>query len=91
MTELPEDLCDLERDAARVVGMICREDVPAARLDLEIAALRRKAELVFPGRPELFDLTYGRRFRRLRTRFRPSPRLIEARDVASDAAPGTAP
>ena len=30
----------------------------------------------FPDRPEVFDRTYGRRFRRLRTRFRPRPGLF---------------
>jgi hypothetical protein len=72
----PPEMTDLERDARRIVGMICSESVPANELDDAIADLRRRTETAFPGSPRLFDATYGRRFQRLRTRFRPAPGLF---------------
>jgi hypothetical protein len=85
VTDPPPDLRELELEAAHIVGLICREDVEAARLDVAIEALRRRAAQVFPDHPDLFDLTYGRRFRRLRTRFRPASGLIDV-DAARDGA-----
>lgn len=67
---------DLERESRRIVGMICSESIPACDLDEAIAGLRRRTESAFPDTPRVFDVTYGRRFQRLRTRFRPAPRLF---------------
>ena len=72
----PGALDGIERDAHRVVGMICSESVPEDRVQAAIADLRRRVGETFPERPSLFDETYGRRFARLRTRFRPAPGLF---------------
>jgi len=56
--------------------MICSETVPELDVQAAIAALRSRVAGAFPERPSLFDETYGRRFARLRTRFRPAPGLF---------------
>jgi len=76
MKPLPPELTGLETEAYRIVGMICSESVPPGRLDASIDALRSRTLAAFPDRPELFDRTYGRRFRRLRSRFRPGAGLL---------------
>jgi hypothetical protein len=69
-------LMDLERDAYRIVGMICSETVPEDEVRAAIERLRGRAAQVFPEDPRVFDRVYGRRFARLRTRFRPAPGLF---------------
>lgn len=69
---------ELERDSYRIVGMICSEAVPEPEVQSAIERLRAKACGVFPEDPKLFDRIYGRRFARLRTRFRPAPGLFTA-------------
>jgi hypothetical protein len=66
----------IERDAHRIVGMICSERVPEPDVQSAITSLRRRVAETFPERPTLFDETYGRRFARLRTRFRAAPGLF---------------
>jgi hypothetical protein len=66
----------LERDAYRIVGMICSEAVPEDDVQAAIRDLRRRTQDVFPEQPGVFDQLYGRRFARLRTRFRPALRLF---------------
>jgi hypothetical protein len=70
------DLDELERDAYRIVGRICSESVPDSQLEQDIERLRDKTLATFPGNPNLFDRTYGRRFRRLRTRFQSGGGLL---------------
>ena len=70
------DLHGIERDAHRIVGMICSEAVPEPDVQAAITALRSRVSGAFPERPSLFDETYGRRFARLRTRFRAAPGLF---------------
>ena len=72
----PEELRELEREAYRIVGMICRENVATDSLDTSIESLRARTANTFPDRPQLFDQTYGRRFKRLRTQFRPRANLL---------------
>lgn len=73
----------LERESYRIVGMICSEVVPEREIQTAIESLRARAAEVFPGEPSIFDRLYGRRFARLRTRFRPAPALFEARVPAN--------
>lgn len=70
------DLDLLGREAHRIIGMICSESVPEPEVQSAIAALRARVAAEFPERPSLFDEMYGRRFARLRTRFRPAPGLF---------------
>ena len=78
MTPHRREIAELERESYRIVGMICSEAVPEAQLASAIESLRSRAADVFPEDPRLFDRIYGRRFARLRTRFRPSPALFPA-------------
>ena len=71
------DIQDLEKEAYRIVAMICSETVPSTDLDRAIDDLRSSTREVFPGRESLFDETYGRRFQRLRSRFRPRNTLLD--------------
>lgn len=71
MPELATEIQQLERDCYRIVGMICSETVAETELQRAIDGLRRRTLEAFPERPSLFDETYGRRIKRLRTRFRP--------------------
>lgn len=73
---LDPDLAELEMDCHRIVTLICSERVADDEIDRRIARLKDRTRTVFPERPEVFDRTYGRRFRRLRTRFRPRPGLF---------------
>lgn len=70
------ELQELERESYRIVGMICSETVSDPELESAIDDLRRRTAVVFPGRPGVFERTYGRRFARLRTRFRPRDQLF---------------
>ena len=72
----PPDLQRLERDVAGLVGMICREDTAEAVIEAAVQRLRVAAGDVFPDQPQVFELTYGRRIRRLRSRFRPRDDLL---------------
>ncbi len=76
MQRIAPEIKRLEQDAYEIVSMICSEAVPEADMECAIASLRTLAQETFPERPSLFDETYGRRFRRLRTRFRPHPGLL---------------
>jgi hypothetical protein len=76
MRKVSPEIQQLESESYRIVGMICSEAVPEERLAAAISELRQHTEAVFPGHPELFDRTYGRRFQRLRTRFRPARNLF---------------
>ena len=69
-------LAELERDAYRIVGMICSEAVAEDDLRAAIDRLRTRVGEVFPEDPRVFDKVYGRRFARLSTRFRPAPALF---------------
>jgi len=73
---LDPDIAELEKDCHRIVGLICSESVASDEIDRRIARLRDRTRTVFPASPEVFDRTYGRRFKRLRTRFRPTPGLF---------------
>ena len=73
---LAPDIAELERDCHRIVTLICSEQVADDEIDRLISRLRDRTREVFPASPEVFDRTYGRRFRRLRTRFRPAPSLF---------------
>jgi len=66
----------LEEECLRIVQLICSEAVSADEIDRRIARLRDRTTAVFPDRPDVFEQTYGRRFQRLRTRFRPAPGLF---------------
>jgi hypothetical protein len=69
-------IVELERESYRIVGMICSETVPEVELRSAIDRLRARTGEVFPEDPNVFDRIYGRRFARLRTRFRPGPGLF---------------
>ena len=71
-----QEIEELDRGSYRIVGMICSESVPEAEVQSAIEELRVRAAAVFPEDPRLFDRIYGRRFARLRTRFRPAPGLF---------------
>lgn len=71
-------LDELDRESYRIVGMICSEAVPEADVQSAIEVLRRRAAESFPEDPRLYERIYGRRFARLRTRFRPAPGLFSA-------------
>ena len=73
----PKPLELLERESHRIVGMICSETIPESDIQGAVAALRRRTAEEFPERPKLFDETFGRRFARLRTRFRSGAGLFE--------------
>lgn len=73
----------LERDAYRIVGLICAESASEAEIQDAIGALRAATAAAFPERPRLYDETYGRRFARLRTRFRPRSSLFAGGPPAS--------
>ncbi len=70
------ELDELDRQSYRIVGMICSEAVPEDEVQSAIEGLRRRAADFFPEDPRLYDRIYGRRFARLRTRFRPAPGLF---------------
>lgn len=72
----PKPFEELERESRRIVGMICSETVREDEIQTAIAALRRRTGAEFPERPQLFDEIFGRRFNRLRTRFRPGAALF---------------
>jgi hypothetical protein len=76
MPQSPRSIQDLNRQSYRIVGMICSEAVPEADVQSAIEGLRRDTEEAFPGEPRLYDRVYGRRFARLRTRFRPASGLF---------------
>lgn len=71
-----QEIEELDRGSYRIVGMICSESVPETEVQAAIEALRTRAAAAFPENPRLFDRIYGRRFARLRTRFRPAPGLF---------------
>ena len=71
-----EQIRDLERESYKIVGMICSETTPEPQVQAAIEHLRRRAEQVFSDDPRVFDRIYGRRFARLRTRFRPAQSLF---------------
>ena len=71
MPELATEIQQLERECYRIVGLICSETVAETDLERAIDRLRARTLETFPERPSLFDETYGRRLKRLRTRFRP--------------------
>ncbi len=77
MIETRLDLQELERESHRIVGMICSETVPENEVADAIRRLRERTVQAFPDRPAIFDETYGRRFARLRTRFRPGGGLFQ--------------
>lgn len=87
MLPSPKGLESLERESHKIVGMICSESVPEPDIQQAVASLRRSTLAAFPERPKLFDETFGRRFARLRTRFRPGAALFipPAGDAVSDA------
>ena len=88
----PEILA-LDEESHAIVGMICSESVPEPQIERRIRALRERVADVFPDRPGVFDETYGRRFQRLRTRFRPAPHLFEGGsegDLSESAGRGVA-
>jgi hypothetical protein len=70
------ELEELDRRAYRIVAMICSEAVPEPQISAEIGALRVDTAQAFGGDARVFDRIYGRRFARLRTRFRPAPALF---------------
>ncbi len=70
------EITDLEQESLRIVELICSETVSDDDIDRRIARLRDRTAGVFPDRPDVFDRTFGRRFQRLRTRFRPAPGLF---------------
>jgi hypothetical protein len=72
------DIVELEKDCHRIVTLICWEQVSDDEIDRRIARLRDRTTSVFPERPDVFDRTFGRRFKRLRTRFQPQPGLFSA-------------
>ncbi len=76
MPPAPRAIQDLDRESYRIVGMICSEAVPEAEVQTAIEGLRRRTADVFPEDPRVFERIYGRRFARLRTRFRPAPVLF---------------
>lgn len=78
MPPSPREIQELDRESYRIVGMICSEVVPETDVQSAIEGLRRRAADVFPEDPRLYDRIYGRRFARLRTRFRPAPGLFPA-------------
>ena len=67
---------ELEAECRRIVELICSERVTDDEIERRIARLRDRTMGVFPDRPDVFDRTFGRRFQRLRTRFRPAPGLF---------------
>jgi len=73
---LDPEIVELEKDCHRIVGLICSERVASDEIDRRIARLRDRTRSAFPSSPEVFDRTYGRRFKRLRVRFRPTPGLF---------------
>jgi hypothetical protein len=78
MPPSPRAIQDLDRESYRIVGMICSEAVPETEVQAAIEGLRIRTAEEFPGEPRLYDRIYGRRFARLRTRFRPAPGLFPA-------------
>lgn len=75
MDRVAPEIASLEDEARRIVGMICSETVPDAEIDVAVSNLRSRTSAVFQG-AAVFEATYGRRFRRLRTWFRPEPGLF---------------
>ena len=71
------DVQALDRAAHEVATMICSEQVPAAEIDRAIDTFRDRFEAVLGDHPEVFERTYARRFRRLRTRFQPVRGLFD--------------
>ena len=78
MLPISREIEELDRESYRIVGMICSESVPEGEVQSAIESLRVRAAGVFPENPRIFDRIYGRRFARLRTRFRPAPGLFSA-------------
>ena len=60
----------LQRKADRIAFLIVATDYPAVDIRIEVEALRRECEELFPGREALFDMIYDARFRRLFSQFR---------------------
>lgn len=75
MIRVAPEIESLESEARRIVGMICSEAVPETEIDQAVTGLRSRTAAVFQS-PAVFDATYGRRFRRLRTWFRPKAGLF---------------
>ena len=71
------DIQALDEESRTIVALICSEAVPEVEIERRIRALRSHVAKTFPESPEVFDETYGRRFQRLRTRFRPQPHLFD--------------
>ncbi len=67
----------LDQAAHEVATMICSEQVPAAEIDRAIELVRGRFEAVLGDHPGVFEQTYARRFRRLRTRFQPVRGLFD--------------
>jgi hypothetical protein len=70
------EIIELEKVSHSIVTLICSEQVADGEIDQQIARLRDRTTRVFPERPDVFERTFGRRFKRLRTRFQPRPGLF---------------
>jgi len=77
------DIAELERESYRIVGMICSEAVAEDEIRSAIERLRVRTAAVFSDDPRVFDRIYGRRFARLRTRFRPAPALFAEKSAVT--------
>ena len=70
MTSSDEKMARLQRGADRICVLILSTDLPEVDILLERDRLRELCEELFPGRSDLFDKVYGRRFDRLWAQFR---------------------
>ena len=62
-----------QRKADAVARLITDTDLPRVDIDIQIEALRREAEQLFPLREQVFDLIYRPRFERLWRQAHPLP------------------
>ena len=59
----------LQRAADRIAVHILSTDLPRVDILIEIEKLRELCEELFPGRDDLFEMIYARRFERLWEQF----------------------
>ena len=63
-------ISELARAADRVAFLIVATDCPRIDVQIERAALRRRCQVLFPDKMDLYEMVYESRFERLWEQFR---------------------
>ena len=69
MNETRGKMQRLQREADRISVLILSTDLPQVDILIQVEKLRELCEELFPGRQDLFEMVYVRRFERLWEQF----------------------